>query len=429
LNDALYRLCAGLNFLKSERGIIDRRLLTILLIVFVQMVGASMANPILPLYAQSEFALDAEVITLLLTVFYAAQFIAGPFVGRLSDRRGRLPVLLLSQVGTAVSFFMIGFAQSAWILFLARLLDGITGGNFIVAQAYVTDIMPEEKRTLALGYVMAAFGLGMSVGPAVGGVLASQFGPQMPFVFAAVAAAVTVLLTYMTLEETLKPEDRERNLAGKRARVSLFAQLNNGPLLAVLSVSFISQFGFGLLIATFALFAEQVLFAGYDFGTVSLGVGIMLMVVGIGQFLTQILLLPAALKRFSDSAIVILGAALRGLSMFLLAVALEPRFATVAVALFAVGNGLLLPPLQSLATKTVAPSFRGGILGINSSVMSLGVIISTAVSGSMFAHDPAIPNWASGALTCLSILPGLFLWRWMGGGVSFRRQKREGLTH
>jgi len=385
-----------------------------------------MANPILPLYAQSEFELEAEAITLLLTVFYAAQFFAGPVVGRLSDRWGRLPVLLLSQVGTAIAFFMIGLAQSAWILFFARVLDGITGGNIIVAQAYVTDIMPEEKRTLALGYVMASFGLGFIVGPAVGGVLASLFGPQMPFVFAAAAASVTVLLTYLTLEETLKPADRARRMAGNQARMSLLRQMANGPLLAVLSVSFISQFGFGLLIATFALYAEQVLFAGFDFATVSLGVGLMLMVVGIGQFITQMLLLPAALKRFGDPAIVILGAALRGLSMFLLAVALEPPVAAAAVALFAVGNGLLLPPLQSLATKAVAPSFRGGILGLNSSVMSLGVIVSTAVSGSMFAHDPTLPNWAGGFLTCLSVLPAMLLWRWLGGG-SLRRRMREKL--
>ncbi len=390
----------------------DRRLFTILLIVFVQMVGASMASPILPLYAQNEFAMNAEVITLLLTVFFAAQFIAGPFIGRLSDRRGRLPVLLLSQVGTAIAFAMIGFAQSAVTLFIARMLDGVTGGNIVVAQAYITDIMPEKKRTMALGYVMAAFGLGFIVGPAIGGVLASEFGPQMPFVFAAVAATLTVVLTWLTLEETLSPDDIARNRGRSGARLKPIAPLANSPLLAVLSVSFISEFGFGLLIATFALFAEQVLFAGSDFAAVSLGVGLMLMVFGFAQFVTQIVLLPLALRRLSDPAIVMTGAAMRGFAMILLALASEPRFATASVIVFAIGNGLLMPPLQSLATKTVSREWRGGVLGLQQSVKSLGVIASTGIAGAMFAQDATMPNLSGGILTCLAVIPGLILWRW-----------------
>ncbi len=380
-----------------------------------------MVNPILPLYAQSEFNLDEEIITLLLTAFFAAQFLAGPFIGRLSDRRGRLPVLLISQVGTVIAFLMIGFAQSVTVLFLARILDGITGGNIIVAQAYVTDIMPEEKRTQALGYVMAAFGLGFIIGPAVGGLLASQVGPQMPFLFAAAAALITVMLTWFTLEETISQKEQAHNRDSRRARMNPSELMRNVPLLAVLSISFVSQFGFGLLIGTFALFAEAVLFAGYDFAAVSLGVGLMLMVVGIGQFFTQIFILPAMLKRYSDPLIAILGAGSRGLSMFLLAVATEPVFGTGSIVIFALGSGLLLPPLQSLVTKTVIKELRGGVLGLYQSVMSLGVIISTAVSGALFALDPTVPNWLGGILFCLSILPGIFLWRW-----AHNDEKRKG---
>ena len=399
--------------MRIERWALDRRFLTILLIVFVQMIGTSMVNPILPLYAQSEFNLTPEVITLLLTAFFAAQFVAGPFIGRLSDRRGRLPILLLSQVGTVIAFLMIGFAQSAAILFVARVLDGVTGGNIIVAQAYATDIMPESKRTQALGYVMAAFGLGFIVGPAIGGLLASRLGPQIPFLFAAFAAFATVVLTWFTLEETLSKGEQARNRDSKRARMNLAALMKNVPLLAVLGVSFVSRFGFGLLIGTFALFAEKIIFAGYDFATVSLGVGLMLMVVGVGQFLTQIVLLPAALKRFSDPMIVLLGAGSRTIAMFTLAIATEPLLGSASMVFFAIGSGLLLPPLQSLVTKTVSSELRGGILGIYQSVMSLGVIISTAVSGTLFAIDPTVPNWLGGILYCLALLPAAFLWQWV----------------
>ncbi len=376
------------------------------------MIGTSMVNPILPLYAQSAFDLSPEVITLLLTAFFAAQFIAGPFIGRLSDRRGRLPVLLLSQVGTVIAFLMIGLAQSTFLLFFARVLDGVTGGNIIVAQAYVTDIMPENRRTQALGYVMAAFGLGFIVGPALGGLLASQMGPSMPFLFAALAALATVILTWFTLEETLSEGDRARNRESKQARLSAGQLLRNAPLMAALTVAFVGRFAFGLLIATFALFAEKIIFAGYDFAAVSLGVGLMLMFVGLGQFFTQIVILPAALKKLSDPLIVILGAGARSLGMFIFALATEPMLGSLSMIFIAIGSGLLIPALQSLVTKTVRPELRGAILGIQQSAMNLGVIISTAVSGALFAMHPALPNWTGGILYLLSVLPALLLWQW-----------------
>jgi DHA1 family tetracycline resistance protein-like MFS transporter len=120
----------------------DRRLITILLIVLVQMLGAAMILPILPLFAQREFALSPQVIALLSTSYFAAQFLAGPYLGRLSDKYGRVPILIFSQIGTVISFVMLALAPSAAFLFLARILDGITGGNIIVAQAYITDITP-----------------------------------------------------------------------------------------------------------------------------------------------------------------------------------------------------------------------------------------------------------------------------------------------
>lgn len=399
--------------MRSRFAVIDRRLLTILLIVFVQMIGASMVHPILPLYAQNEFDMTPQAITLLLTAFFAAQFVAAPFIGRWSDRRGRLPVLIVSQVGTVVAFLMLGFAQSVAMLFFARVLDGITGGNIVVALAYVTDIMPESKRTQALGYVMAAFGLGFIVGPAMGGLLASQFGPQMPFVVAAAAAFATVALTWFTLEETLSPEVQARNREAVRARMSPAALLSNVPLTAVLIVTFVGRFGFGLLIGTFALFAEALLFAGYDFADVSLRVGLLLMLVGIGQFFTQIALLPAALRRYNDTVIVLLGAISRAIALFILAVAALPIFAALSMILFAIGSGLLMPALQSLVTKTVSPALRGAILGLHQSVMNLAVILSTAVSGALFALDPNLPNWLGAFLYSLSLAPGIFLWLWV----------------
>ena len=196
-----------------KESLIDRRLATILLIVFVQMLGAAMIFPILPLYAKREFGLSDQVIPLLNTSFFVAQFLAGPYLGRLSDRYGRVPVLIISQIGTVISFVMLAFAPNMAMLFVARLLDGITGGNIIVAQAYITDITPRERRTEALGYVFAVFGLGFIFGPAVGTLLATVFGPRVPYLIAALARV-------SSLNETPVPQSRAKLLPRYLLRTS-----------------------------------------------------------------------------------------------------------------------------------------------------------------------------------------------------------------
>ena len=123
---------------------LDKRLITILLIVFVQMVGASLIIPILPLFAKNEFGMSPTLITLLVASFYAAQFIGSPILGRWSDEVGRVPVLVVSQIGTVISFIMFGMAGAVWVPFAARSLDGLTGGNTVVAQPYVPVVEPTE---------------------------------------------------------------------------------------------------------------------------------------------------------------------------------------------------------------------------------------------------------------------------------------------
>ncbi len=174
-----------------------KRLFPILLIVFTNILGAGVILPILPLYAEGQFGGSILQITLLSTSFFAAQFLAAPWLGRLSDRYGRRPVLIVSQIGTVAAFILfilagpLGQVINSWglalpmsggmiMLYLARTLDGITGGNITTAQAYVTDVTPEEHRAQGLGLVQAAFGAGFIFGPAFGGVLAN-LGPVAPF--------------------------------------------------------------------------------------------------------------------------------------------------------------------------------------------------------------------------------------------------------
>lgn len=389
---------------------IDRRLITILLIVFVQMLGASMILPILPLYAKRQFGLTPETITLLVSVFFAAQFLAGPTIGRLSDNYGRIPILIISQIGTAVSFLMLAMAQGPVILFAARTLDGITGGNIIVAQAYVTDITPSEKRTQALGYIFAAFGLGFIFGPALGGVLSAEFGPRVPFIVAAFAATITVMLTWVTLDETLSPEQREANRRVRRGGLEPSAVIRNFPLLLIFAAAFIGQFAFGLLQSTFSLYAEAVLFPDAGEDTTNLGIGLLLAVVGGSQFTTQTFFLPKLHKLFGDSMLVIIGTILRTIGLVIFAIVTSPWLGAFGSLFFAAGLGMMMPSLQSLTTRTVSDNVRGGVLGLYQSIISLSTIFSTAIAGLIFNVSPTTPYWIGVILSLISLIPAYVIW-------------------
>lgn len=392
-----------------KRAPIDKRLLTILLIVFVQMLGASMVLPLLPLYALRRFEMDPLYIPLLGTAFFLAQAIAGPFLGRLSDKYGRVPILIISQIGTVISFLMIGFAQSITVLFLARVLDGITGGNIIVAQAYITDITPRERRTQSLGLIFAAFGLGFIFGPAMGGLLSASFGPTVPFLLAAAAATLVVILTRFTLDESLTAEQRQKNRLKSSASLQPRHVLANTPLLLILAVTFVGQFLLGLLQSTFALYGAAVLFAGYSARLTDLGIGLLLTVVGISQFVTQVAILPRMVSRFPEPVLVIVGLVLRGLGMIIYAVITSPWLGIFGSVAFAVGMGLLMPPLQAMTTRTVEDELRGGVLGLSQSMVSASTIVSTAVAGILFSLGPTVPYWSGVGLTLLALIPALML--------------------
>ncbi|RLT40430.1 MAG: MFS transporter [Chloroflexi bacterium] len=393
-------------------GSIDRRLLTVLLIVFVNILGSSLILPILPLYAQRQFQMSPQTIALLVSSFFAAQFLVGPYLGQLSDRYGRIPVLIISQIGTVISFVMIAFAPSTAWLFASRILDGITGGNIIVAQAYITDVTPREKRTESLGYIFAAFGLGFMFGPALGGVLAAAYGIRVPFLLAAFAALVVVWMTWRLLDETLTAEQRMAARKRQSSAISPRAILRNGPLLAVLGIAFVGQFSLGMLQSTFALYGEVVLFRNYSEDATNIGVGLLLAAVGAAQLFTQTWLLRRLLRRYPETWLVVAGTALRALGNFIFAVITTPWLGPFGSIFIAAGVGIMMPPLQSLATTTVDDQERGGVLGLYQSAINLSTIFSTALGGFFFAISPALPYWLGGIVSLLVVIPAMGLVRW-----------------
>ena len=404
----------------------DRRLITILSIVFVQVAGAALILPLLPLFAERQFNMSPASVSLLVSSFFIAQFFAGPLLGQLSDRYGRIPLLIISQLGSAASFFLMAITGSVWLLFVARVVDGITGGNIIIAQAYVSDITPREKRTEAFGYIFAAFGIGFIIGPALGGLLAAWVGVRFPFVVAGVASLVTAGMCLM-LEETVKQPGKAAPVSPGRPvhaprpalpvrpptiRLSPAQVAHNTPLVLIMLVGFISQFGLGMLQATFALYAAALLFPKASLNATNLGIGLLLAVVGLGQFITQTWLIRPLKERFGDARLVILGTLLRAAALAIYAMVTSPWLAAIGSLFFAMGVGLTMPPLQTLATRTVDESLRGGVLGVFQSAISLAIIFSTAIAGVIFSTGATRPYWSGAVLSLAAILPALSVMRW-----------------
>jgi DHA1 family tetracycline resistance protein-like MFS transporter len=413
-----------------KRFAMDRRMVTILGIVFAQLLAASMILPILSLYAINELGMQEQHTPLIQASFFIAQFIASPFLGRLSDRYGRVPVLFWSQVGTVVSYLMIAFVPSIGIVFASRILDGVTGGNIFVAQAYVIDITPRERRTQAIGLIFAVFGVGFIFGPSIGGVLAAAVGRQATFFIAALFTIVPTVMTHFWLKETLTAEQRAANRQ-RGGQVSFGSLLRNGTIRNILILSTAGSLGLGILQTTFAIYGQNILFAGSDEAAINLGVGLLLGMVGLGQTITQIFILRRLLRRYGDAPLVVGGTVIRMLAMgwyvvvglpFVLAAVGQsalPFAAIPAAIFFAMGTGIAVPPLQSLATSAAADSARGAVVGLTSSAQSLGVIAGTLLAGPLLgltvAGRPSLaPYLFSTVMFALLIIPSMALVRRFG---------------
>src|SRR5262245_35938501 len=206
-------------------------LLSIFLIVLVDVLGLTIILPLLPFYAESMGA-TPSMATLLFSAYAISQLIAGPPLGHLSDRIGRRPVLLVSQMGTCAGFLIMAYAQSLWVVFLARIIDGLTAGNLTVAQAYIADVTEPEHRAKAFGIIGIAFGLGFLIGPGVSAFLA-EFGNTFPIFAAAGLSFTSILCTYFLLPSVVAhphPE-LEQGLSRWSAFNEAFRDKSLGPML------------------------------------------------------------------------------------------------------------------------------------------------------------------------------------------------------
>jgi len=375
------------------------RLFPILLIIFTNILGAGVILPILPLYAKGEFGGTVFQVTLLSTAYFAAQFLAAPVLGRLSDRYGRRPVLIISQIGTVAAFILFIFAGplgrmleglsiplpvtgGMFMLYAARILDGITGGNITTAQAYISDITTERQRAQGLGLLQGAFGVGFIFGPAFGGVL-GNYGPVMPFIGAAIITTGTLLLTTFILKESLPPA--ERTSPGERedqAKLSFSKVMGHKALATMLLISFVATLAFSAVPATFALYADEVLFPGG--ARTELYVGLMLTFHGMMTVVTQVGLMRPLVSRLGEQRLLLLGNVALTTAMAAIVPFENAVLVTLLFAPFAFGQGVTQPSLQSLITRFGRKQTGGQLLGLYQSSRSLALIFGPIWSGYVF---------------------------------------------
>src|SRR5499427_7860973 len=215
-------------------------LLVIFITVFIDLIGFGIVIPVLPFYAEgTKFGATPSQVGLLFASYSVMQLVFAPVLGRLSDKYGRRPVLLASLLGTALGFLILGFATTVWMLFIGRIIDGISGGNISTAQAYIADVTTKENRAKGMGLIGAAFGLGFVFGPAIGGIL-SRWGVNVPFLFAGGLAFANTILLYFALPETVtKDHPAQASAATGRGWNVLFVSLRNPRLGFVMTIYFL----------------------------------------------------------------------------------------------------------------------------------------------------------------------------------------------
>ena len=385
---------------EAPRATSRRALGFIFATVFLDLLGIGILIPVIPFLVR-QFTPSALAVGLLALSYSLAQFGAAPLLGRLSDRIGRRPVLVASVLGSGVAYLVFGLATALWVLFIARIVDGLSGGNITAAQAYIADVSAPQDRAKNFGLIGAAFGLGFIIGPALGGLL-SHISLAAPAYAAGAMAIFTALFGSFVLPESLPPE--RRNAAPLTARDlnplrPIAAGLAQPGLRALLLAVFAQGFAGAELRTNFAVFT-----AG-RFGMGPSQNALIFSFIGVVGLLVQGVLLRRISGRFAERSL-----ALTGLAIMVggyLATAFVPTVPLLygALALISLGGGLSTPTLTGLVSLSVAPTEQGAALGAVQSLQSLTQIIGPVWAGAFFDHvSVGSPYWTAALWVLLALV-------------------------
>lgn len=358
-------------------------IIPVFLIVAVDVLGLTIVIPLLPFFAE-RFGASPFMVGMLVSAYAFFQLISGPILGQLSDRLGRRPVLIASQIGTFIGFIILAQAGSLWMVFLSRIIDGATAGNLSVAQAYIADVTPPEKRAKSFGIIGIAFGLGFLVGPAISGFLA-HYDFVYPIYAAAALSFLSILGTYLILKEprvhAVANDARKLGILSFDSYVKEFKNPKFGSILAQFSFFFL---GFAMFLAGFALFAERRLYwDGIPFGPRE--VGFVFAFSGLIGIFVQGSLVGRMVKRFGEERTVLFGFVCAIIGYLILAFTHSIPVLLVSC-VFSTVAGMLRPALTALISREASPREQGRVMGLVQGLNSLGSIVGPLISGLLIDH-------------------------------------------
>jgi DHA1 family tetracycline resistance protein-like MFS transporter len=391
-------------------------LIIIFTTIFIDLVGFGIVIPVLPLYAEGTlFNATPRTVGLLFASYSIMQLISAPILGRLSDKHGRRPVLLLSIIGTGIGFLILGFANTLWMLFAGRILDGLTGGNISTAQAYIADVTTKEERARGMGLVGAAFGLGFMFGPAIGGVL-SRWGTEVPFFFAAALCFANAGLLFFRLPETVnRALPAPTKAAAGRSLGQLINSLKQPRLSFVIVIYFLFIVAFSIMTTSFSLYTM------FRFGYDAQHNGYLFAYVGIISVIIQGGLIGRLVKRFGESSLILLGALFFAGSLFAVPFVGPSEGGVLALLIgggvFALGSSLATPALTSLASKGGRDGEQGTVLGVMQSAASLARAVGPSLTAILIHSSTA--NLGADSLLHYMSNHSLFITFWTGSAIMF----------
>jgi DHA1 family tetracycline resistance protein-like MFS transporter len=365
-------------------------LVIVYLTVFIDLLGFGIILPALPYYAVS-FGATGLWVGALLTAYSAAQFVGAALLGRLSDRVGRRPIILISLVGSAISLTVTGLANGLLVLLLGRALAGLFGGSISAAQAYIADVTEPEERARYMGLLGAAIGLGFVFGPALGAAL-SPLGFGAAAFVAAGLAAVNLAFAYVKLPES-RPPGSGASRPARAARRGLLDALRRPTLGRILAATFLTTFAFVGMETTYALLGQQ------RFALDTARLGLVFAYVGVVIVVVQGGLIGPIVARYGDQATAVAGAGLLGISLAAIPVADNLVAGLAALGALAVGQGLVTPTLSTLLSRASDADEQGSSLGLGQSLAAGARALGPLVAGWLFDLGAALPYVVGAALS------------------------------
>lgn len=370
-------------------------------VIFINMLGFGIIVPLLPFYAKS-FDVSAWQIALVFSAYSAGAFFGEPFWGRLSDRYGRKPLLVSTIAGNCLCYLALAFAPNVWAALAIRFLGGLASGNGAVIQGYLADVTPPERRPRAMGYIGAAWNIGLIVGPSVGGIFARpEAGPigfQIPLFIAAGLSALSTLSIMLFIRES---RDRQPHITERPSRWSAIGEAVRHPVIGrLMMLTFLVGFAFTGIESIFGLWSQA------KFGWGPKEIGLCFAFVGIAAAFTQTFLTGPLAERYGPGPMLAAGMALTMFATALQPLAVHPALVIVLMCLTAIGQSVAWPNVSALISETAHPDRQGQILGLNNAMGALSRVAGPFFAGLAFAGVSLDAPFFMGALV---VAPAIWL--------------------